>query len=93
MLKFLLIFLLVAIYITVSYWLITKEGFDTVREYAQYLMQGADGDCDDFAYYVEAARNRYGERWIRAFTVLYSIVIVLLVPIVTVWIAIEELFW
>ena len=93
MLKFLLIILFVAIYIAVSYWLMAKEGFDTARECAQYFMQGADGDCEDFSHYVEKCRNRYGESWIRVFTVAYSIEIVLVIPIITACLAIEELLW
>lgn len=92
MLKILLIILLVAIYVAVSYWLIAKAGFNTAREYAQYLMQDADSNGDDFAYYIEALRNRYGEQGVHKFTVVYSIEIVLLVPIVEVWVAIDGLF-
>ena len=89
MLKFLVIILLVAIYVAISYWLISKEGFDTAREYAQYLINDADGY---FAYLIEINRNKYGEQWMRKFTVVYSIEIVLLLPILSVLFEIKYLF-
>jgi hypothetical protein len=89
MLKFLIIILLVAIYVAISYWLISKEGFGTAREYAQYLMDDADGD---FACFLEICRDKYGEQWIRKFTVAYSIEIILILPIMTAWFDIEYLF-
>ena len=89
MLKFLIIILLVAIYVAISYWLMSIEGFDTAREYAQYLMDDAD---EDFAYLLERCRNKYGEQWIRRFTVAYSIGIILILPIMEAWFTIEYLF-
>ena len=89
MLKFLVIILLVAIYVAISYWLISKEGFDTAREYAQYLINDADGY---FAYLIERYRNERGEQWVRKFTVVYSIEIVLLLPILSVLFEIKYLF-
>lgn len=89
MLKILEIILLVAIYVAISYWLISKEGFDTAREYAQYLMSDT---YSGFGQYIETCRNRYGESWVRVFTVAYSIEIVLILPIITAWFDIEYLF-
>ncbi len=89
MLKFLVIILLVTNYVTVSYWLLTKDGFDTARECAQYLMSDTDSD---FGQLIEKSRYRFGESWVRVFTVLYSIEIVLLEPIMTALVKIEYLF-
>lgn len=89
MLKFLIIILLVAIYVAISYWLMSIDGFDTAREYAQYLMDDADGD---FAYLLERCRNKYGEQWIRKFTVVYSIEIILILPILAASFEIKYLF-
>ena len=89
MLKFLVIMLVVAIYVAISYWLISKDGFDTAREYAQYLIDDADGN---FAYLIERCRNIYGEQWVRKFAVVYSIEIVLILPIVAAGCEIEYLF-
>jgi hypothetical protein len=89
MLKFLIIILLVAIYVAISYWLISKEGFGTAREYAQYLMDDADGY---FACLIERYRNKHGEQWVRKFTVVYSIEIILILPILEAWFEIEYLF-
>ena len=89
MLKFLLIILLVTNYVAVSYWLIQKNGFDTAREYAQYLMNDT---YSDFGQVIEVCRYRFGEQWIRKFTVVYSIEIVLLEPIIAAWVKIEYLF-
>jgi hypothetical protein len=89
MLKFLVIMLVVAIYVAISYWLISKEGFDTAREYAQYLINDADGY---FKYRIERGRNKYGEQWVHKFTVVYSIEIILILPILEAWFEIEYLF-
>ena len=89
MLKFIQILLLVAIYVAISYWLISKDEFDTAREYAQYLIDNADGY---FAYLIERYRNKRGEQWVRKFTVVYSIEIILILPIISAWLAIKYLF-
>lgn len=89
MLKFLEIILVIAIYVAISYWLISKEGFDTAREYAQYLMSDT---YSDFGQFVETCRNRYGEQWVHKCTVVYSIEIILVLPIMTAWFELKYLF-